>query len=377
MSVHQEHDARQIPLPCIYDHQQHSVGSGQSGRVHDPLVEQPSWGIYDHRQQQSYGSVQFQPVHDPCHDPCVKHKGKIDSQLLDFRQMPSSGIYDHQQPRYGSAQSHLVHDLFGERRDISGHLQPNAKQRLSSSGVYETTIYESEREMSSSSSCPVPDLAAAPEDKASSPSTLTRSQMGTTQMAEGSMVSLQDDNVYTNPGSLRHPELCMRACIFFASNQCMKGADCGFCHMLHKARADKQQRNRLKSMDFQTMLVVLLPLLLEKAQSPEASDLWLIEPLQKLASSLEPWDSTEQTSKAANKRLMHNLANTPLRVLLKMLFHTAQAEELKPEIERILHCVQEEVFGSECFVGPRADLPPQHRPVLSSGAEVSHEIFYC
>jgi len=375
--------ARQMASSDIYDqHQQQRYGSAQSQLVHDLFFgehrdkigfqelagrQMPSWGIYDH------GNVQFQPVHNPR----VKHRGIVDSQELDVSQMPSSGIYDqHLQQRDGSAQSQLDHDLFVEHRDISGDLQPTVKQRLPS-GVYETTIYESERKVSSASSYHVPDLVAAPEHKASSPSTLTRSQMITTQTAEGSMVILQDDTVYTNPGSLRHPELCMRACIFFATNQCMKGEDCGFCHMLHKARADKQQRNRLKSMDFRTMLVVLLPLLLEKAQSPEASDLWLIEPLQKLASSLEPWDSTEQTSKAANKRLMHKLANTPLRVLLKMLFRTAQAEELKPETDRILQCIRDEVFGSECFVGPRADLPPQHRPSPLSEAEVSHEIFYC
>eukprot|EP00913_Durusdinium_trenchii_P020321 g19091.t1 len=53
----------------------------------------------------------------------------------------------------------------------------------------------------------------------------------------------------SNPGSVGHPELCRRPCIYFAAGQCRNSADCNFCHLSHTHRSatlDKNQRQLIK-----------------------------------------------------------------------------------------------------------------------------------
>eukprot|EP00931_Biecheleriopsis_adriatica_P044697 TRINITY_DN2558_c2_g1_i1.p1 TRINITY_DN2558_c2_g1~~TRINITY_DN2558_c2_g1_i1.p1 ORF type:complete len:404 (+),score=53.80 TRINITY_DN2558_c2_g1_i1:1-1212(+) len=52
-------------------------------------------------------------------------------------------------------------------------------------------------------------------------------------------------------GSLGHPELCSRPCIFFPLGQCTKGSSCHYCHQEHASRSahlDKRNRNVLQSL---------------------------------------------------------------------------------------------------------------------------------
>lgn len=50
-------------------------------------------------------------------------------------------------------------------------------------------------------------------------------------------------------GSVGHPDLCLRPCMFFASGNCVNGIDCIYCHMHHENRhMDKQKRELLQSL---------------------------------------------------------------------------------------------------------------------------------
>ena len=47
------------------------------------------------------------------------------------------------------------------------------------------------------------------------------------------------------PGSLGHPEVCRRQCIYFLQGHCSNGDACTYCHLPHTQRApklDKRQR---------------------------------------------------------------------------------------------------------------------------------------
>ncbi|CAK9040276.1 unnamed protein product [Durusdinium trenchii] len=71
-----------------------------------------------------------------------------------------------------------------------------------------------------------------------------------------------------NPGSVGHPELCRRPCIYFAAGQCRNSADCNFCHLSHAHRSatlDKNQRQTIKELSKQEFLSVLLRCLRNKA----------------------------------------------------------------------------------------------------------------
>lgn len=71
----------------------------------------------------------------------------------------------------------------------------------------------------------------------------------------------------TNPGSVGHPDLCMRPCLYYTVGRCSNGQDCPFCHMPHHKRPlrlDKRHREMMKKMPFADLLQLMVPLLKQK-----------------------------------------------------------------------------------------------------------------
>jgi len=76
-----------------------------------------------------------------------------------------------------------------------------------------------------------------------------------------------DNAVASNPGSMGHPDLCPRPCLYYASGNCINGNLCGFCHMPHPkrpVRLDKRHREMLKRMPFEELVKFLLPILKQR-----------------------------------------------------------------------------------------------------------------
>lgn len=72
-----------------------------------------------------------------------------------------------------------------------------------------------------------------------------------------------------NPGSIGHPELCSRKCLYYASGSCSNGDACNFCHMPHDkrpARLDRMNRDLLRNMSFVERAAIIVPLIAEKVQ---------------------------------------------------------------------------------------------------------------
>jgi len=95
-------------------------------------------------------------------------------------------------------------------------------------------------------------------------------------------------DVPTNPGSIGHPDLCPRQCLYFAKGSCTNGNDCQFCHMPHPKRPvrfDKRHREILKKMPFDELLSVMMPVLKVKAAGagPTADTDSLLQRLGELA----------------------------------------------------------------------------------------------
>ncbi|CAE8651011.1 unnamed protein product [Polarella glacialis] len=83
-----------------------------------------------------------------------------------------------------------------------------------------------------------------------------------------------------NPGSIGHPELCRRPCIYFAEGKCVNGDKCGYCHCPHgqrPAHLDRRHRELLRSLSSAERLSVVVPLLRLRCDSlglaAEASEL--------------------------------------------------------------------------------------------------------
>lgn len=73
-----------------------------------------------------------------------------------------------------------------------------------------------------------------------------------------------------NEGSIGHPELCAKPCMFFASGVCSRSDSCGFCHFPHTGRPghlDKRNRARLENLDPQSRAELLLPLIQSKLKA--------------------------------------------------------------------------------------------------------------
>lgn len=78
-----------------------------------------------------------------------------------------------------------------------------------------------------------------------------------------------------NPGSIGHPHLCRRVCIYFAMGACTNGQDCGFCHMPHPERIMRlNRRNRaiLEGKPFSELIILLVPILKRKILCLQAAD---------------------------------------------------------------------------------------------------------
>eukprot|EP00931_Biecheleriopsis_adriatica_P043866 TRINITY_DN25067_c0_g1_i1.p1 TRINITY_DN25067_c0_g1~~TRINITY_DN25067_c0_g1_i1.p1 ORF type:complete len:714 (-),score=111.66 TRINITY_DN25067_c0_g1_i1:130-2271(-) len=62
-------------------------------------------------------------------------------------------------------------------------------------------------------------------------------------------------------GSVGHPEMCSRPCLYFSTGQCKDGAACAFCHQSHSKRSshlDKRNRELLQSLDAGSRAELLL-----------------------------------------------------------------------------------------------------------------------
>lgn len=73
----------------------------------------------------------------------------------------------------------------------------------------------------------------------------------------------------SHAGSIGHPEMCKKPCLFFQSGQCVHMANCSFCHLAHPHRAshlDKRNRDLLTRLQVGDRLQILIDALRSRAQ---------------------------------------------------------------------------------------------------------------
>jgi len=90
----------------------------------------------------------------------------------------------------------------------------------------------------------------------------------------GSLMSHLPSGGALNVGSIGHPELCPRPCIYFANGHCQGGTACDFCHLPHPKRAahlDKRHRDLLRTLTFEMRVAIVLPVLRQKVLQLDSS----------------------------------------------------------------------------------------------------------
>ncbi|CAJ1337811.1 unnamed protein product [Effrenium voratum] len=75
---------------------------------------------------------------------------------------------------------------------------------------------------------------------------------------------------FLNPGSVGHPEVCNRPCLFFLAGTCQNGASCSYCHLEHAHRQphlDKKQRTLIQKLPQSSLLNLIVSLLESRAET--------------------------------------------------------------------------------------------------------------
>lgn len=123
-------------------------------------------------------------------------------------------------------------------------------------------------------------------------------------------------------GSVGHPEMCARPCMFFESGSCANGAACDFCHMEHAtrpAKLDRWQRDALRAMSPERAKALILPVLWQRALEFDSSAATQ-QALSHLAAACSFEPSTGEPLPRGETRqeraLTKQLGNISLRVLM-------------------------------------------------------------
>ncbi|CAJ1449300.1 unnamed protein product [Effrenium voratum] len=165
---------------------------------------------------------------------------------------------------------------------------------------------------------------------------------------------------YSNPGSLGHPELCARSCLFFSRKSCTNGDSCHFCHGEHgvrKAHLDKRNREKLKGLpaDARNRWLLQAMKLRCDAVGPDFGAKFMAV----LQSSMNLTPDSEETNTRKCQRLTAALKHFPLSSLLALLVQGEQdgvrdlwagiAELRASGLLEACAGSESELFGSELF----------------------------
>eukprot|EP00439_Symbiodinium_sp_Y106_P039671 s4794_g4.t2 len=132
----------------------------------------------------------------------------------------------------------------------------------------------------------------------------------------------------SNPGSLGHPELCRRPCIYLLKGgACHAGRTCSFCHLTHctlDAKLDQKQRRLLQKMSPGEMLATFLPHF--RSRADETGLLHQAEPLIHLVLK-ELCHSGSEVAEGRHSRRFHAaLSRMSLATLAKHMLEPFSAE---------------------------------------------------
>lgn len=141
--------------------------------------------------------------------------------------------------------------------------------------------------------------------------------------------------VHLNPGSIGHPELCPRPCLYFMEGKCANGSTCDFCHLSHPKRPahlDKRHREMIRDMPYTQCLGLVLPILKEKLQAMSFGDheMLMLQELAKVPADddfLDVASAWSDDARAKNARsLLVALKAMSIRSLLMTLHRAGQMQ---------------------------------------------------
>eukprot|EP00747_Dinoflagellata_sp_TGD_P159820 gnl/TRDRNA2_/TRDRNA2_177926_c0_seq4.p1 gnl/TRDRNA2_/TRDRNA2_177926_c0~~gnl/TRDRNA2_/TRDRNA2_177926_c0_seq4.p1 ORF type:complete len:423 (+),score=56.67 gnl/TRDRNA2_/TRDRNA2_177926_c0_seq4:60-1271(+) len=158
---------------------------------------------------------------------------------------------------------------------------------------------------------------------------------------DGDMEKMKVTSQVANPGSIAHPELCSRPCLYYAAGACENGDNCDYCHLPHPRRVmhlDKRHREMLKQLPFRECCSIVLPILKEKVANL-GIDLGVIAGLDALVetgASDGSWNYNPAPKLPSRHRISLNatLRSMSLRTLWNVLSRSATERE-RPHMDEM------------------------------------------
>jgi len=158
-------------------------------------------------------------------------------------------------------------------------------------------------------------------------------------------------------GSLGHPDVCRRPCVYFKSGNCEHGSSCGFCHMEHSDRLpklDKKQRELIRSFTKSEVLSIMLRYLRLAAAKQgfelQATEILELVEHEVLAEGQDPNVALERVPEKMFKRLHKTLIRMHFAGIVG-LASKEQIGELRQNLADALERLRE--------VAPQSRVQPQ------------------
>ena len=150
-------------------------------------------------------------------------------------------------------------------------------------------------------------------------------------------------------GSVGHPEVCRRPCVYFNRGFCQSGAACTYCHCQHTDRdpkPDKKQRTTLDEITQAQLLTLVLRFLRQRAEATGMADK-ATGVLAILEQELRFWQGESEVVEAAMDNKARKLGKVMARMsfgaLLSLASHRLDREEFQHLLSQEMEVLRQSV----------------------------------
>ena len=189
------------------------------------------------------------------------------------------------------------------------------------------------------------------------PETLTKENLLDSIDSDSNESTVVPYEELASKGSLGHPDVCRRPCVYFKSGNCEHGSSCGFCHMEHSDRLpklDKKQRELIRSFTKSEVLSIMLRYLrlaaVKQGFELQATEILELVEHEVLAEGQDPNVALERVPEKMFKRLHKTLIRMHFAGIVG-LASKEQIGELRQNLADALERLRE--------VAPQSRVQPQ------------------
>ena len=150
-------------------------------------------------------------------------------------------------------------------------------------------------------------------------------------------------------GSVGHPEVCRRPCVYFNRGFCQSGAACTYCHCQHADRdpkPDKKQRTTLDEIAQAQLLTLVLHFLRQRAEATGIADkaagvLAILEQERRFWRGESEFAESAMDSKA--RKLGKVMARMSFGALLSLASHRLDRDEFQRNLSQEMEVLRQSV----------------------------------